>query len=216
MRLVRLNWVAKGQTITDESSGTRASDVRDLEAISHWHHHSKNTHLYLVRETLARNFIHAETHRSPTSLRIFLSLSLSLLTSFPSTSFSLSNIQEDRARSFTFIAGINTLNSFYTSGSGGNAILFFLSFFGIRSSRAANEETPRKPRKRRKKNCECKIRETVYKNVGRKCFFSVNQFNLLREWSSRAFIFFRLKSKSSRICVDRFDYIKIWSRYGNK
>jgi len=28
-------WVAKGQTITDESSGTRASNVRELEAISH-------------------------------------------------------------------------------------------------------------------------------------------------------------------------------------
>lgn len=35
MRLVRLNWVAKGQTITDESSvRTRVSGVHELEAIS--------------------------------------------------------------------------------------------------------------------------------------------------------------------------------------
>lgn len=147
MRLVRLNWVAKGQTITDESSGTRASDVRELEAISSpiERPHSKNTHLYLVRDTrLEFYFLHAERHAAPRHLSVFFfSLSLRLL-SFFFLSLSLSNIQEDRARSLTFTAGINTLNLslLYTSGSSGNAIL---SFFGIRSSRAENEETPRKP-----------------------------------------------------------------------
>lgn len=162
MRLVRLNWVAKGQTITDESSGIRAHpSVRELSPI--WRlSHSKNTHLYLVRDTRSE-FLYTRRHAAPTSLRIFF-LSLSP----PPFSFSLSlfNIQEDRARILLFLtAGINTLNLFslYTSGSSGNAI----SLFGIHSSRAENEETPRKPRKE-----IVKRRSTLKKK--KKCSFSSN------------------------------------------
>lgn len=144
MRLVRLNWVAKGQTITDESSGARASDVRELEAISHWRSVQK-IRISIWCETLARNFIHTETRRSDTSLRIFLSF-------FPPPFFSFSLIYRKIELVLLLLSrGINILNlsSLYTSGSSGNAIL---SFFGIRSSRTEY----RKSHKR-------KMKETIYK-----------------------------------------------------
>lgn len=99
MRLVRLNWVAKGQTIIDESSGTRASHVRELEATSPIDvPFKKYASLFGARHSLG--ILYTRRHAAPTPLRIFLSLSAS---PFSSLSLSLSNIQEDRARSLLFL-----------------------------------------------------------------------------------------------------------------
>lgn len=110
MRLVRLNWVAKGQTITDKSSVcTRISGVRELEAIylSFWEmSHSKNTHLYLVWDIRSEFYTCAKTCRSDISPYFSLSL-FSLSFSFAHLLFSFSNIQEDIIRHLIFSMRIN-------------------------------------------------------------------------------------------------------------
>lgn len=148
---------------------------------------SKNTHLYLVRDTRSEFYTRGDTplwHISP-YFSLFLSASFF---------FFHFNIQEDRTRSLTFIEGnkyIELVLALYKWLEWKRDSLFLwdtLFSYWI-------------PKESQRKNKRADLQKKKWWRA-----FSINQFIRVINKAFR-FTFFRLRSKS-RICVDRLDCIK--------